>query len=73
MEDYDYIFTLNYNEFWDDEHRCIYLHGKIDLSKLCDKKASILVSAEGMNYREYAKAVDNIRKTNSVNIVFFNV
>lgn len=49
------------------------LHGKIDLSKLCDKKASILVSAEGMNYREYAKAVDNIRKTNSVNIVFFNV
>lgn len=53
-------------EFWDDEHRCIHLHGKIDLSKLCDKKASILVSAGGMNYKEYAKAVDNIRKTNSV-------
>ena len=34
MEDYDYIFTLNYIEFWDDEHRCINLHGKIDLSKL---------------------------------------
>lgn len=66
MEDYDYIFTLNYIEFWDDEHRCIHLHGKIDLSKLCDKKASILVSAGGMNYKEYAKAVDNIRKTNSV-------
>ena len=66
MEDYDYIFTLNYIEFWDDEHRCIHLHGKIDLSKLRDKKASILVSAGGMNYKEYAKAVDNIRKTNSV-------
>lgn len=56
----------NYIEFWDDEHRCIHLHGKIDLSKLRDKKDSILVSAGGMNYKEYAKAVDNIRKTNSV-------
>lgn len=28
--------------------------------------SGILVSAGGMNYKEYAKAVDNIRKTNSV-------
>lgn len=66
MEDYDYIFTLNYIEFWDDEHRCIHLHGKVDLSKLCDKKDAILVSPDRMNYKEYAKTVDNIRKTNSV-------
>lgn len=66
MENYDYVFTLNYIEFWDDEHRCIHLHGKVDLSKLCNKKDAILISAGRMKYKEYAKAVDNIRKTNSV-------
>lgn len=66
IENYDYIFTLNYVEFWDDEDRCIHLHGKVDLSKLCDKKDAILVSAGRMNYKECAKAVNYIGKTKSV-------
>ena len=41
IDDYKYIFTLNYIEFWDDEHRCIHLHGKVDLSQLDDKMNAI--------------------------------
>lgn len=76
MSQYDYIFTLNYAEFWDADHKCIYLHGKIDLSKLPNKRDAILVSTDRMNYEGYAETIDYIKKTNNVieikpnNIVF---
>ena len=76
MSQYDYIFTLNYTEFWDTDYKCIYLHGKIDLSKLPNKKGAILVSTDRMNYEDYAEAIDYIKKKNNVieikpnNIVF---
>lgn len=63
---YDYIFTLNYIEFWDDEHKCIHLHGKIDLSKFPDENNIILISEERMNFKEYADAVGFIRRTNNI-------
>lgn len=66
IENYDYIFTLNYIEFWDKEQRCIHLHGKVDLSKLDNVNDAILVSSERMNLAEYARAVDYIRRTNNV-------
>lgn len=66
MSQYDYIFTLNYTEFWDMDHKCIYLHGKIDLSELSNKRKAILVSATRMHHEGYAQAVDSIKKTNSV-------
>lgn len=66
LENYDYIFTLNYIEFWDKEQRCIHLHGKVDLSKLDNVNDAILVSSERMNLAEYARAVDYIRRTNNV-------
>lgn len=76
MRQYEYIFTLNYAEFWDTDHKCIYLHGKIDLSKLPNKKDAILVSTDRMSHEGYAEAIDYIKKTNNVieiepnNIVF---
>jgi hypothetical protein len=66
MNGYDYIFTLNYVEFWDEEDKCIHLHGRIDLTKLCNKKYTILVSNRMMNLKDYVEAVDCIQKTNSV-------
>ncbi len=76
MSQYDYIFTLNYAEFWDTDYKCIYLHGKIDLSKLPNTRDAILVSTDRMNYESYMEAIDYIKKTNNVieirpnNIVF---
>ena len=66
MEEYDYIFSLNYIEFWDRKKQCIYLHGNIDLSKLGNEKNAILVSINRLNLKEYSKVVENIRKTNNV-------
>lgn len=76
MQEYDYIFTLNYAEFWDDKHRCIHLHGDFDLDSSGDCKNVILVSECRMDLKEYAQAVDNIRRKctvieiNPANIVF---
>ena len=66
MSQYDYICTLNYAEFWDTDHKCIYLHGKIDLPKFPNKKDAILVSTARLPHESYAQAVDSIKKTNSV-------
>lgn len=66
MSQYDCIFTLNYTEFWDISHKCIYLHGKIDLPEFPNKKEAILVSAARMQLESYAEAVSSINKTHSV-------
>ena len=76
MSQYDYIFTLNYAEFWDTDNKCIYLHGKVDLSELPNERNAILISTDRMNLKCYAEAIDYIKKTNNVikikpnNIVF---
>lgn len=66
IDQYDYIFTLNYAEFWDTDHKCIYLHGKIDLSRMPNKRSAILVSTDRMNYEGYAEAIGCIEKTNNI-------
>lgn len=66
IEKYDYIYTLNYVEFWDLDMKSIYLHGRVDFSKLDNAKNAVLVSTDRMGLKEYAMAVDNIRKLNSV-------
>lgn len=66
MIEYDYIYTLNYIEFWDKKYECIHLHGKVDLLKLGDEKRAILVSSGRMKLEGYAKAVEQIKKTNNV-------
>lgn len=63
---YNYIYTLNYIEFWDGEQACIHLHGKVDLSKFCDEKSAVLVSSGRMKLEGYVKAVEQIKKSNSV-------
>lgn len=69
IDGYDYIFTLNYVEFWDTDHKCIHLHGKVDLSKLCNEKNAILISKNRMHLMEYSKSIKYINRTNNV-IVF---
>ena len=66
IERYDYLYTLNYVEFWDLDMKSIYLHGRVDFSKLDDAKNAVLVSTDRMGLNEYAMAVENIRKLNSV-------
>lgn len=66
MDGYDYIFTLNYIEFWDTNHKCIHLHGKVDSQKLRDEKNAILVSKCRMNVTKYARSIERIKRTNSV-------
>lgn len=66
MQGYDYIFSLNYFEYWDDEKKCTHLHGKIDLSELRNEKNAILVSSIRMHLPEYAKAVEAIKKKYNV-------
>lgn len=70
MEEYDQIYTLNYIEFWDEKQRCIHLHGKVDLTKIDDKKRAILISTGRMYLDSYARAVEQIKKVN--NVVEFN-
>jgi len=66
LKGYDYIFTLNYFEFWDYDQKSIYLHGKIDWSNLADKKNAILISGDRMGLVEYVKAVTDMKKTHSI-------
>jgi hypothetical protein len=76
MAGYDYIYTLNYIEFWDKDNKCIYLHGKVDLNKLNNEKNAILISKDRMSLNEYAETIRYIRKTQNViefepiNVVF---
>lgn len=76
MKEYEYIYTLNYIEFWDKGNTCIHLHGRIDLSKLNDKKNAMLVSEGRLNLDEYANAVERIKEANNIiefspnNIIF---
>lgn len=72
INDYDYIYTLNYVEFWDNMHKCIYLHGKIEWSELPDKKDVIFVSSGRMKLKKYADAVEGIRMTNSIVNIYPN-
>jgi len=66
IDRYDYIFTLNYVEFWDMEKRSTYLHGKVDFSKLDDIKNAVLVSKDRIGLKEYAIAVEDMKKLSSV-------
>lgn len=66
MAEYDYIYTLNYNEFWDEEKQCIHLHGKVDLPRLENKGRAILISTGRKYLDSYVRAVEQIKKTNSV-------
>lgn len=76
MDGYDYIFTLNYIEFWDTDHKSIHLHGKVDLSKLRNEKNAILISRNRMHLMEYSQSIEHIKRTHNViefepnNIIF---
>ena len=66
LNKYDSIYTLNYYEFWDADHKCIHLHGRIHLEKVGDVKNAILVSTERMNLEEYARTIESMRTIYSV-------
>ena len=66
LNKYDSIYTLNYYEFWDADHKCIHLHGRIHLEKVGDVKNAILVSTERMNLEEYARTIESMRKIYAV-------
>lgn len=66
IDNYDYIFTLNYVEFWDTDNRCIHLHGKVDFENLSNKTKPILISSYRMCLTEYVKAVQKIEKCNNI-------
>lgn len=46
--------------------KSIYLHGRVDFSRLDDLENAVLVSKDRMELKEYAIAVDNMRKWNSI-------
>lgn len=69
IDKYDYIYTLNYVEFWDAKQKSMYLHGKIDFDALEDVKNAILISKRMMNNKGYAEAVKVLKE--SCNIVEF--
>ena len=48
------------------EKKSIYLHGRVDFSKFDNIKNAVLVSKERMELKEYAIAVENMKKFNSV-------
>lgn len=66
MDEYDYLFTLNYFEFWDIERKSIYLHGRVDFAKLADAKKAVLVSKDRMNLKEYVIATKAMEKMNTI-------
>lgn len=66
IDRYDYIFTLNYVEFWDIELKSIYLHGRVDFAKFVNVKNAVLVSKDRMKLKEYAIAVKDIEKSNTI-------
>lgn len=66
MREYDYIYTLNYYEVWDQENKCIHLHGKVDLPKLSNEKNGMLISKDRLRLKAYAEAIESIRKTKNI-------
>lgn len=72
LADYKNIFTLNYYEFWDENHICKYLHGKFDLSMYDNIKKKILISEKGKNIPEYKKIIDELHKENDIDILYRN-
>lgn len=72
LADYKNIFTLNYYEFWDENHICKYLHGKFDLSMYDNIKKKILISEKWKNIPEYKKIIDELHKENDIDILYRN-
>lgn len=72
LADYKNIFTLNYYEFWDENHICKYLHGKFDLSMYDNVKKKILISEKWKNIPEYKKIIDELHKENDIDILYRN-
>ena len=66
MRAYNYIYTLNYYEFWDQENKCIHLHGKVDLPGLSNEKNGMLISKDRLRLKAYAEAIESIRKTKNI-------
>lgn len=65
---YDFIFTLNYYEFWDVKHIVKSLHGSIDLDMINDG-TNMLVSRPRMEYEKYKEVVDKISNVYNVQII----
>ena len=65
---YDYIFSLNYYEFWDKKKVVKPLHGYVDLSKIYDD-SDLLVSIPRMRYEKYKTTVDELSKANKVQMI----
>lgn len=72
LADYKNIFTLNYYEFWDENHICKYLHGKFDLSMYDNIKKKILISEKWKDIPEYKKIIDELHKENGIDILYRN-
>lgn len=72
LADYKNIFTLNYYEFWDENHICKYLHGKFDLSMYDNIKKKILISEKWKDIPEYKKIIDELHKENDIDILYRN-
>lgn len=68
FREYDYIFTLNYYEFWDKKNVTKPLHGHVNLSKIYDD-TNMLVSIPRMKDKRYRTAVDELSKYNKVQTI----
>lgn len=66
FSNYEFLYSLNYVEFWDVNHKCIHLHGKVDLDKLEDSKNVVFVNKHRMNLEEYRQAVECMKKNNCI-------
>jgi hypothetical protein len=64
IEKYENVFSLNYNEFWDVNNICHYLHGYIDLNSIiCNEKPILFYSKERyIGLYEYRDLINKWKK-----------
>lgn len=66
LKEYENIYTLNYYEFWDDNHVCKYLHGYFDYKNSKDGKNIKLID----KYIDRNDDFNNIKENLNGNLVF---
>lgn len=67
LSNYENIFTLNYYEFWDDNKKCIPLHGYFDYKQLVDVPNAFIHNPLRMNLQAYCEGIEKMKlKGNAV-------
>ena len=67
LSNYENIFTLNYHEFWDDNKKCVPIHGYFDYKQLADVPKAFIYNPLRMNLQAYSEGIEKMKlKGNAV-------